>query len=109
MLKNFRCYNRALEFYDLCAQLRVPPHLTDQLLRASSSVALNLAEGSSRYSVKERRRFYYIAKASLRECEAIFDLVKVEKDCLIRRILDQLGAEIYRLVMALADDKKFWP
>ncbi len=41
--------------------------LVDQLCRASASVPTNIAEGSTRNSPKERRRFYAIASASLEE------------------------------------------
>ena len=41
--------------------------LIDQLEAASTSVALNIAEGKGRYSKKEFIKFLYIARASLYE------------------------------------------
>ncbi len=41
--------------------------LTNQIRRASVSVCLNIAEGSSRFSGKEQARFYEIAYGSLME------------------------------------------
>jgi four helix bundle protein len=59
---------------------KLPPHerpgLGDQWRRASYSVALNLAEGATRRSTKEFRRFVGIARGSLDELDAIFAIVE---------------------------------
>lgn len=49
-------------------------YLADQLLRASSSVPLNIAEGAGEYARFEKYRFYRIAKRSATECSAILDI-----------------------------------
>ena len=46
-----------------------------QLLRASSSVALNIAEGCGEYSPKEKARFFRIARRSSWEAVAALDLL----------------------------------
>ena len=74
MLKNFKSYQLALEFYRTCSGLKVPSHLKDQLDRASSSVVLNLAEGSGRFNTKDQGRFYKIAYASLMESFSILQI-----------------------------------
>jgi four helix bundle protein len=48
----------------------------DQLRRASLSIALNIAEGSGRFSQKDRRNFFVIARSSVFEVAAIFDILK---------------------------------
>ncbi|HSH67191.1 MAG TPA: four helix bundle protein [Bacteroidia bacterium] len=47
--------------------------------RASFSIMLNIAEGSSRFSKPDRRNFFVIARGSTFECVAIFDFLKEER------------------------------
>ena len=48
----------------------------DQLRRASFSIMLNIAEGSGRFTNRDKRNFYIIARGSTYECVAIFDYLK---------------------------------
>ena len=48
--------------------------LVQQIKRAALSVHLNIAEGSSRKSEAERKRFYEIARGSLIEVDAALDV-----------------------------------
>jgi four helix bundle protein len=48
--------------------------LTQQIRRAALSVHLNLAEGSSRKSNTERKRYYEIARGSIIEIDAALDI-----------------------------------
>ena len=70
-------YRLAVEFHHALPTIVVPrgTGLSDQLARASASVALNLAEGLGRESRRERARFFEIAKASAMECAAVLDLL----------------------------------
>ncbi|MEZ5014166.1 MAG: four helix bundle protein [Chitinophagales bacterium] len=47
--------------------------LTQQIRRAALSAFLNLAEGFSRNSLLERKRFYEISRSSIVEVEAAFE------------------------------------
>lgn len=96
MLKDFKAYRMARDFHWACKSLRVSRFLQDQLLRASSSVALNIAEGSGKRTPAEQRRFYGISLGSLRECQAILDLEKIE-DPKLDDLADQLGAMLFTL------------
>ncbi len=75
-LETFDVYRVSL---DACrAVLPIAPvlsaNLRDQLLRASSSVVLNTAEGFGSASRGVKRRHYEIARGSAMECVAILDL-----------------------------------
>jgi len=48
--------------------------LTNQLRRASVSVASNIAEGAARRSVNDRRRYYEIARLSLVEIDTQLEI-----------------------------------
>ena len=74
ILKNFRTYQLAVSVYRGCETVAAKHHLRDQLLRASLSVVLNLAEGSAKPSIKDRARFYGIAFASAKEVQSILQL-----------------------------------
>ena len=78
MIKNFRTYSIAVEFYHLAIALNPRRPLKDQLERAASSIVLNLAEGSGKSSPADRGRFYQIAFGSLRECQSVLDLTQAK-------------------------------
>ncbi len=93
----FRTYQLAVEFYQRTSKLSAPVHLRDQLARASSSVALNIAEGAGRWDTPtDRKRFFRMALGSLRESNAILDLLDV-KEPRVRQLADSLGALLYSL------------
>jgi len=97
MLKNFRAYQASVRFYHLSRGLKIERHLKDQLLRASSSVGLHLAEGYGKTSYQEKLKFYTGAMASLRECQGIFDLAAIRSPEILE-LCDHLGAMIYKLM-----------
>jgi four helix bundle protein len=49
-------------------------NMTQQLRRAALSIQLNIAEGSSRKSQIERRRYYEISRGSVIEIDTILDI-----------------------------------
>jgi four helix bundle protein len=48
----------------------------DQLLRASQSIPLNIAEGKGKGTNADRRRFFEIARGSALECASIQDCLE---------------------------------
>jgi four helix bundle protein len=74
-------YQAAIEFVVLVDKVvehfpRGRAYLADQLLRAGTSISLNIAEGAGEYSSNEKSRFYRMAKRSATECAGIFDICK---------------------------------
>ena len=98
-LKDFRSYQLSVEFYRRCERVRLPGFLRNQLLRAASSISLNLSEGNSRPMGRDRTRYYRTALGSLRECQAVLDL-NAEAGSLLSGIADELGGSLYRLCYA---------
>jgi four helix bundle protein len=50
-------------------------HLVDQMRRSSSSIPLNIAEGSAKTGVREKAHPYRIARGSAAESAACLDLL----------------------------------
>ena len=86
-MENF--YFRQLKVYQNAKQLAIEVHnilrnfpreerfaLADQLNRASTSVAINIAEGFGRYTEKDRVRFLDIANGSLMETISELEIAK---------------------------------
>ena len=75
-LETFEVYRVSLDACRACAPIApaLSANLRDQLLRASSSVVLNTAEGFGSASRGVKRRHYEIARGSAMECVAILDL-----------------------------------
>jgi len=62
----------------LCPRLKGDNrHAKDQILRASQSIPLNIAEGNGKNTPADRRRFFEIARGSTLECAAIQDVLEV--------------------------------
>lgn len=53
--------------------------MIDQLQRASTSIALNIAEGAGRYHKSDKRNFYVMARGSAYECVACFQVLLLKK------------------------------
>ena len=96
-MKKFRTFDCAVAFYRLCRTLKMSRHLKEQLSRAASSIALNLAEGRGKATSRDQARFFQIAFGSVRECQAILILAELEGSE-AWQTLDSLAAHLYRLL-----------
>lgn len=55
-------------------------YVNDQLGRASFSIVLNIAEGSGKFSRKDRKNYFTTSRASIFECIAILDILSDENE-----------------------------
>lgn len=81
--EDLKVYQKALDFSVSVIQVvddldtpRKHYRMIEQLEAASSSVALNIAEGKGRISKKEFKHFCYIARGSLYETIAILQIFR---------------------------------
>ncbi len=96
--KVFRTFDDlAVQFYRSIRSLQAPSHLRSQLLRAASSIVLNLAEGYGKFSRPDQKRYYQIAFGSVRECQSIFDLLDPAPATAVSQ-LDHIAACLYRML-----------
>ncbi len=96
-MKNFRTLQLAVAFYHSVVGLKLPHHLKDQLLRASSSVALNLAEGRGKPTTRDQLKYFHIAMGSLRESQAVL-LLTTDVEPSLKSQADRLGASLFLLI-----------
>ena len=80
--QNWPVYKHSLDFvetaYGICEELpkTSATGLRDQLRRAAQSIPLNISEGSSRQTGKDKANFFRIARGSAFECVAVLDIVR---------------------------------
>src|SRR5687768_7450925 len=58
----------------------IAPYTKNQLGRASLSIMLNIAEGSAKFSDKDRRNFYITARGSVFECSSLINFLCDESE-----------------------------
>ncbi len=93
-MKKLKTYQLAINFYYKAKKLTLREPLKNQFQRAILSIVLNLAEGSAKPTAKKRRRFYTISLGSLRETQAILEIIN-HKALIVES--NKLGAYLYKL------------
>ncbi len=81
MFENLEVYQKSVDLAEKIINLteEFPKgyyFLTDQLNRASLSIATNIAEGNGRFTKRDRRNFFIIARSSAQECIPILEIAK---------------------------------
>jgi four helix bundle protein len=80
----------------------------DQLRRASLSIMLNIAEGSSRFTNPDRRHFMIIARGSVFECAALLEFLQENHGLETKRFesefnrLDEISRMLFSLIKKLS-------
>ena len=81
--EDLEVYKRALLFvnniFSLCDTMpyRLQSSLGDQLRRASLSIVNNIAEGSDKVSLREKKRYFMYSLDSARECIPVLTVCKL--------------------------------
>jgi len=98
MFENLEVYQKAVDFAERIISLteEFPKgyyFLTDQLNRASLSIATNIAEGNGRFTKGDRRNFFIVARGSVQECVPLLEIAKRKRlipDVIFSDLLNKL-------------------
>ena len=78
--------------------------LTSQMRRAAVSIPANIAEGFTRYSIKDKLKFYNIAEGSLEELKYYFilsdDLGYIDSNAELMSAAEQVGRLLNGLILS---------
>src|SRR5437868_5551372 len=80
--EHLEVYQMALDWVEITEDLltqyqpQINYSLADQLSRASTSIAINIAEANGRWNKTEKRHFFWIARGSVCECIAIIEILR---------------------------------
>ena len=82
--------------------------MIQQIRRAALSIVLNIAEGASRKSEVERKRFFEISRGSLIEIDAAFDIANelqylADVNC---EVLGDLINKVFGMLTGLLQSKQ---
>ncbi|NDC40131.1 MAG: four helix bundle protein [Chitinophagia bacterium] len=87
----------------------IPGYAKDQLGRASLSIMLNIAEGSAKFSNKDRRNFYVTARGSTFECAALITFLADEGELttelleVLKKEYDSLSRMLFAMIKNLEE------
>jgi four helix bundle protein len=95
MKTKFKCHEKAVVIYRECKTLPLHHTIKNQLLRASSSIALNLNEGNSRFTKKDKCRFFNYAYSSAKEVKSICELEDLHS---LAEKVDEVAKMIFVLI-----------
>ncbi len=97
-------YQRSLEFVEFVNKLlssnSIKLNAVDQLDRAATSIPLNIAEGTGKYTSKDKCRYYDIARGSALECAACLDVL-LKREKIVREISDEGKSVLFEIVSML--------
>jgi four helix bundle protein len=99
-------YQKAINFSDkVCQTTQTFPRgfyfLVDQLNRAALSIATNIAEGNGRFTTRDRKNFFGIARGSVQECVPLLELA-ARRGLIERNSHQQLKADLEEIAKMLS-------
>ena len=115
--ENLDVYKKAYEtnqkVYRLLKENKtITAYTKNQLGRASLSIMLNIAEGSAKFSSKDRRNFYITARGSVFECSSLINFLCDEneiaanwKEELYSRY-EEISKILFTMIKNLGEDRK---
>ena len=81
--ENFPVYLKSeavlVKLHEILKNKAIDKDLKDQLRRASTSILLNIAEGSGKFAKNDKKNFYLISRGSVNECVAILRILRLQK------------------------------
>ena len=109
LFENLEVYQKTINLADELSTLtetfpKGNYYLSDQLNRASLSIATNIAEGNGKFHKADRVNFFRIARGSAFECVPILELCKRKElikddDCkAFKERLDEIGKMLTGLI-----------
>ena len=111
--QNLDVYQKAKAFHRECKKLIInnnfDRYICDQLGRASFSIPLNIAEGSGKFTKRDRRNYFTIARASAFECIAILDILRDEEKLTSEQFLnfaqnaEVISKILFKMIGTLSD------
>lgn len=101
--EKLKVYQRAIEFSgwvaDILREIQIKNSIIDQLDRASSSIALNIAESNGKYTGRDRCRYLDIARGSALECSSCLDIMLVKR--MIEKSVQVQGKNILKEIVSM--------
>ena len=96
--KKAKSFNKEIRTY--LRETKLDVTTTDQLRRAAFSIILNIAEGTGRFSKRDKRHFYVVARSSIFECIAILDVL-IDENQISKKLYDKFylaGEELSKIL-----------
>ena len=99
-------------FYFTNCHSSIDEFLKKQLKRATLSINLNIAEGSGRFSMPDRRHFYVISRGSTLEAASILKLIQslyIPEDKQISVLLnfaDEISRALFSMIKQINPSRK---
>jgi four helix bundle protein len=85
----------------------IPAYAKNQLGRASLSIVLNIAEGSAKFTNRDRRNFFVVARGSVFESAAMVEILHAENEIPLElktqlaEGLDEISRILYAMIKNL--------